>query len=245
MFERERTLPCRDLVNRIELSSPSRIVDLGCGPGNSTAVLAQKWPNAEILGVDSSIEMLKQARASRIKAEWILEDIQRWNSERGFDLVFSNAALQWIADHEREIPRLFNSVANGGALAFQIPTRTDLWNEVLEKLVTNPSWANRFRPVTSNDFFSHKLEFYYSVLSNLSKQIDLWETKYIHILPTPEAVVEWTKGTALRPLLDRLKDANMRNEFLAEYTREITKAFPSQDGKILFPFLRRFVVAYR
>ncbi len=117
------------------------------------------------------MEMLNKARASSIKAEWVKEDILEWNSLHGFDLVFSNASLQWIPDHERQIVRLFNSVADGGALAFQIPTRTDLWYEVLEKLMNGAQWSGRFHDSASSDFYSHKLEFYYNLLSELSREL--------------------------------------------------------------------------
>ncbi len=244
-FEKERTLPCRDLASRIELDAPSRIADLGCGPGNSTAVLAERWPKASILGIDNSPEMLKIARSSQFRADWLETDILRWNPDEQCDLIFSNAALQWIPDHEKEIPRLFELVRRGGALAFQMPTRTDLWFDVLVKLVNSSSWKNQFRSASS-DFYSHELPFYYGLLAKTAGRIDLWETKYFHVLPSPEAVVDWTKGTALRPLLDQLSNANTREAFVSAYTDEIKLAYRKEaDERILFPFLRRFVIAYQ
>ena len=244
-FEKERTLPCRDLASRIELDTPSRIADLGCGPGNSTAVLAERWPKAGILGIDNSPEMLKIARSSKVRAEWMEADILCWNPQEQFDLIFSNAALQWVPDHEKEIPRLFSLVRWGGALAFQMPTRTDLWFDALQTLLNSSAWKNQFQSASS-DFYSHELPFYYRMLAKPAKRIDLWETKYFHVLQSPEAVVEWTKGTALRPLLDQLPDNSAREAFVREYTKETDLAYPRQpDSKILFPFLRRFVVAYR
>jgi trans-aconitate 2-methyltransferase len=244
-FEKERTLPCRDLAFRIELDAPTRIADLGCGPGNSTAVLAGRWPKAGIVGIDNSPEMLKIARSSQVRAEWLETDILRWTPEEQFDLIFSNAALQWVPNHEKEIPRLFGLVRRGGALAFQMPTRTDLWFDVLQKLMNSPLWRNQFRPASS-DFYSHELPFYYGMLAKASRRIDLWDTKYFHVLPSAEAVVDWTKGTALRPLLDRLSDTSAREAFLRAYTDEIKLAYRKEDdGRILFPFLRRFVIAYR
>jgi trans-aconitate 2-methyltransferase len=243
-FERERTLPCHDLVSRIELDAPARIADLGCGPGNSTAVLAERWPNAKLVGIDNSNEMLKTARASKLFAEWDLADIHSWNPSDPFDLVFSNAALQWVPDHKVEIPRLFESVAPRGALAFQIPTHTDLWFSVLQNLTRSDQWKGRLGNLPP-DFYSHDLGFYYNLLCDRSKRIDLWETEYYHILPSPETVVEWTRGTALRPLLERLDDEKLRKSFVEEYTVVISRAYARQrDGNILFTFLRRFVVAY-
>lgn len=244
-FERERTLPCRDLASRIELSSPLTIVDLGCGPGNSTAVLAQRWPNSKIIGIDNSPQMLKIARKSKIRVEWLQADVRQWKPSETFDLIFSNAALQWITNHETELPRIFNYVTEGGAFAFQVPTRTDLWYEVLQKVLNSRTWKEWFRDQVQ-DFDSRELPIYYDILSSRSTNIDLWETEYFHVLPEPSAVVEWTRGTALRSLLDRLPDAKTRDAFVADYTKEIALSYPKRsDGRILFPFLRRFVISYR
>ncbi len=244
-FERERTLPCRDLVARIELPVPSQIIDLGCGPGNSTAVLAERWPNSKLVGIDSSSDMLHIATGSPLRAEWVLEDIRKWTPPSRYDLVFSNAALQWIPDHEREIPRLFDWVAEGGALAFQISTHTDLWYDVLQKFLKSTPWEAQFRDIEP-DFYSYDLAFYYDLLSARSRRVDLWETRYVHILPGPDAIVEWNRGTSLRPILNRLPDAKTQQAFVAEYSEEIARVYPRRpDGKVLFPFLRRFVIAYR
>jgi trans-aconitate 2-methyltransferase len=176
---------------------------------------------------------------------WLKEDIRRWNPKDLFDLICSNAALQWIPNHQKEILRLFHLVAKGGALAFQIPTHTDRWFEVLEKMVKSSRWKDRFRE-RSSDFFSQEFDFYYALLSPTAKRVDLWETKYIHVLPSPDAVVDWTRATALRPLLNLLPDDHVKETFVREYACEITLAYPRErNGKVLFPFLRRFVIAYR
>jgi trans-aconitate 2-methyltransferase len=189
--------------------------------------------------------MLKIARSSSVRAEWMQEDILKWNPADPYDLVFSNAALQWIPNHGTEIVRLFKSVADGGAFAFQISTHTELWYEVLQKLLKSPVWKDRF-PDAKPDFYAHELDFYYDLLSPHSRQVDLWETEYVHVLPGPESVVEWNKGTSLRPVLSRLGDANLQKTFLADYTKDIVRAYPRHDnGTVLFPFLRRFVIAYR
>lgn len=243
-FERERTLPCRDLVNRIELDSPSTVADLGCGPGNSTAVLAERWPGAKLLGVDNSTAMLEKARNSPTTADWVLADIRDWTPGYACDLLFSNAALQWVPDHDRQVPRLFSLVAEDGALAFQIPSGKGAWVEALREVVGLPAWRATL-PESVVDLRTEELSFYYDLLSPLSQRLDLWETEYMHILPGPDSVVEWTSGTALRPLLDRLSEEK-RASFFADYTKAINEAYPGRpDGKVLFPFLRRFVVAYR
>jgi trans-aconitate 2-methyltransferase len=244
-FERERTLPCRDLVARIELESPALIADLGCGPGNSTSVAAGRWPDAKIVGVDSSAEMLKIARGSNLRAEWVLADMREWTPERPYDLLFSNAALQWVAGQETVLPRLFDSVGEGGAFAFQIPSGEGGWSRAIKEVADSPAWRSRFSE-NLLQLSTHELTFYYDLLSPISQRIDLWETQYVHVFPGPEAVVEWTKGTALRPLLDRLPEERERASFLAGYSATIAKAYPRRpDGQVLFPFLRRFVVAYR
>jgi trans-aconitate 2-methyltransferase len=244
-FERERTLPCRDLVARIELESAALIADLGCGPGNSTTVLAQRWPAAKVVGIDSSEEMLKTARKSSLPAEWLLADMREWNPGHPYDLVFSNAALQWVGNHQIELPRLFRFVGAGGAFAFQIPAGEGDWTRTIREVAEGPAWRGRFSESVL-DLETHQLGFYYDLLSPLCRRIDLWETQYVHILSGPEGVVEWTKGTALRPMLDRLPEDGERASFLADYAAAITKAYPRRpDGKVLFPFLRRFVAAYR
>ncbi len=244
-FERERTLPCRDLVSKIELESPQSIVDLGCGPGNSTAVLATRWPRAKITGVDHSEDMLAKARKVSNAVEWRLCDIRDWSPERPFDLVFSNAVFQWLPDQELELPRLFSHVASGGVFAFQIPSGEGEWTAAVRQVVKLPAWRDRFKG-NFTDLRTPDISFYYDLLSPLSRRIDAWQTQYVHVFSAPEMVVEWTSGTALRPVLDRLSDKQERKAFLTAYTERILGAYPRRpDGRVLFPFLRRFVVAYK
>lgn len=244
-FERERTIPCRDLVNRIELDSPSSVVDLGCGPGNSTAVLLERWPNAEVLGLDSSAEMLENARRSPLRATWLQTDITGWQPGRRFQLLFSNAVFQWIPDHRMQVPRLFDMVSEGGALAVQIPSGRGPWVEAVRETANSPAWKSRL-PESVLNLGTEELPFYYDLLCSTADRIDLWETEYVHVLPSPESVLEWTRGSALRPLLDRLPDDGLRRSFVSDYTARIVERYPAHpDGKVLFPFLRRFWIAYR
>jgi trans-aconitate 2-methyltransferase len=244
-FERERTLPCRDLVSRIELESPQSIVDLGCGPGNSTQVLAERWPAAKITGVDNSEDMLARARKSSVAADWRLSDIREWSPDHPFELVFSNAVYQWLPNQDVELPRLFRSVAANGVFAFQIPSGEGEWTTAIRRVAELPAWEGRFKD-NLVDLRTPDVSFYYDLLSPLSRRIDAWQTQYVHVFPAPEMVVEWTSGTALRPLLDLLSDKEERAAFLADYTEEVSKAYQRRaDGNVLFPFLRRFVVAYR
>ncbi len=244
-FERERTLPCRDLVGRVELQSPTSIVDLGCGPGNSTSVLAERWPSARLVGVDSSEKMLESARKSGVSAEWVLADMSKWVPEQSFDLVFSNAALQWLVNQEHQVPRLFMSVSKNGAFAFQIPSGEGEWTKALREVAESSPWRGRF-PEDLVDLSTNGLDFYYDLLSPLSSRVDMWETEYVHVFPGTQSIVEWTSGTAMRPVLDRLTEPQMRGSFLTEYAAAVGRSYHLRpDGKVLFPFLRRFLVAYR
>jgi trans-aconitate 2-methyltransferase len=244
-FERERTLPCRDLVARIELPSPTSIIDLGCGPGNSTSVLAENWPSSKLVGLDNSEKMLESARKSGVRADWVLADMSKWVPERPFDLVVSNAALQWLVNQEHQVPRLFMSVSPGGAFAFQVPSGHGEWAKALKEVAESDAWRGRFSP-NLVDLRTHDLRFYYDLLSPMSSRVDMWETEYIHVFPGPESIVEWTTGTAVRPMLDRLADEEERRSFVADYSAAVARAYGrGPDGKVLFPFLRRFLVAYR
>ncbi|MGA9838832.1 MAG: methyltransferase domain-containing protein [Thermoplasmata archaeon] len=245
-FEQERALPCRDLIGRIGGLSPLRIVDLGCGTGTSTRLLRERWPAAQILGVDSSPEMIAEARSSGVVAEWSLADIRTWSPDRPVDLVFSNAALQWVGAHDRIFPRLLEHVATGGALAVQMPFN---WESpayrCLRGVVESPTWSSRWGRdlVTIHDF---PPAFYYDLLSSACRQVDLWETEYIHVLPDPDAIVEWMKGTGMRPYLDSLGSESGRTAFLREISSGVAASYPPQsDGRVLFAFRRLFLVAYR
>jgi trans-aconitate 2-methyltransferase len=247
-FERERTLPCRDLVARLNLPSPSRIVDLGCGPGTSTAVLHERWPDAEVTGVDRSAEMLDSARASHPGFRWIESDLARWEPDGSYPLVFSNAALQWIDDHPHLIPRLWSWVPTGGALAFQVPARQEPrpgWIDALEALLRRPRWATS-PPYVDAATPVLPIAAYSDLLGPESTRLELWDTEYVHVFSAAKDVVEWVRGTGLRPWLQALRDDQDREAFLADFTAEVALRYPTRDhGRVLFPFLRRFVIAYR
>jgi trans-aconitate 2-methyltransferase len=247
-FERERTLPCSDLVHRIDLESPQRVVDLGCGPGNSTAVLARRWAGATLIGVDQSPEMLRIARGSGVRARWIGADLREWTPDEPLDLVFSNAALQWLPDHPQAIPRLWAWVKPGGALGFQVPARPDpapAWVRALEAVVGQERWRGYAEPDAA-DSNVLSLGEYYELLAGSAQRVDLWDVEHDHVLDGPAAIVEWTQSTALRPTLARMPSEADRSAFLDEYAAEIRRRYRTfPNGTVLFPFLRRFVVAYR
>jgi trans-aconitate 2-methyltransferase len=248
-FSEERTRACRDLATRILVEPVRRVIDLGCGPGNSTEVLASLWPEAEITGLDNSPEMIEDARRKHPDWLWIAGDVSTWasNSTEQFDIICSNAALQWVPDHDVVYPRLLSRVAPGGALAVQVPNNFDgPGNRFMREVAASPAWKRHFPPGRVREWHVHDRSFYYDVLAPHATRLDMWETEYIHVLPTVEAIVEWYRGTALRSFLDVLKTTKDRDRFAADYLERIRTAFtPRPDGRVLFPFRRLFVVAYR
>lgn len=245
-FGGERTQPVRDLICRILLENPPLIMDLGCGPGNSTAELRTRWPGSRIVGLDSSLEMIARARRSYAQGEWQVGDATCWIAEEPFSLVFSNAMLHWVHDHERVCPRLLDQVAPGGALAIQVPAHYDspLHREILD-VSRDPAWTGRMdgaRAALTN----HPPEFYYDLLGPRARRLDLWQTTYYHVLAGPEGVLEWFRGSGLRPFLEALADDEERLRFEALLLERYKSTYPRRaDGRILFPFLRLFFVAYR
>jgi trans-aconitate 2-methyltransferase len=242
-FGEERTRPCRDLAARIALTHVRRAIDLGCGPGNSTAVLADRWPDAELTGLDGSPEMIETARQSYPAHRWVLGDIPKWAAaaEERFDVVFSNAALQWVTDHAANYPRILDRVADGGALAIQIPAYADA---PCQNALREMASVGRLREVET--WHTHEPPFYYDALAPLAKYLDMWETTYLHVMPNVEAIVEWYKGSALRPYLQALDSPAEGERFLAEYLDRIRPHYmPRPDGRVLFPFRRIFAIAYR
>jgi trans-aconitate 2-methyltransferase len=245
-FERERSLPARDLLARLSDRDPSRVVDLGCGTGTSTALLRDRWPGAQVVGLDSSPEMIAAARKGDPAVEWTLGDVRSWDPETPFDVVFSNAALHWVEHHAELFPRLLRRTAPGGTLAVQMPINSEspahrAVREVAESALWAAKWgADLARPKVGSP------EFYYNLLAAGSSSVEVWETEYVHVLPDAAAVLEWVKGTTLRPFLDRLSSAGDQKAFLDQILRKIEAGYaPQSDGHVLFPFRRLFVVAHR
>ncbi len=243
-FDRERTQPAIDLAARIEIVEPQSIIDLGCGPGNSTAVLQARWPSAELTGLDSDAEMLSAARQKLPKVNWVQADAGTWQPDRQYDVVFSNAMLQWLPDHARVIQNWFSAVAEGGALAGQIPVNFNapVHQHILE-VADDPRWRKTTEPAKRSLKAGEPAD-YYEILSKLSKRVELWVTDYIHQLDGPGEIVHWMRGTGLRPYLNVL-DAREQREFEAELLARLEKSYPPQtNGKVLYPFRRLFFVAY-
>ena len=245
-FGNERTRPAIDLVSRIQLDSPRAVVDLGCGPGNSTAVLKRRWPGARVVGIDSSPEMIDAARAADPPGEWVVADLQRWRPREQFDVVFSNATLQWVPDHGSLLAQLFAHVGSGGALAIQIPSRTyALVRTLIHEIAADPAWASRMtKPLML--LTMEPLTFYYDRLAPLARSVDAWETEYLHVLTSHAAVVDWISSTGLRPFLQALDTEAEREHFVAMLSERVRESYEVRpDGNVLLPFRRIFVIAYR
>jgi trans-aconitate 2-methyltransferase len=241
-FASERSRPAMELLARVPLRAPARVIDLGCGPGNSTAILAARWPQAEIEGLESSPDMLTRAHASGLRAKWIDSDIESWASSDPYDVIFSNAALHWIPDHHLLLPRLMSYVADGGALAFQVPRNFDAPSHVLmQQVAESGPWAAKLADACQMNVLSP--EVYFDILAPLAKSVDIWETTYIHVLEGEDPVLAWVSGTGLRPFVQPL-DNEEREAFFARYRTRLREAYPRRaDGKTLFPFQRLFAIA--
>jgi trans-aconitate 2-methyltransferase len=245
-FERERTQPAIDLAARIELTNPQRVIDLGCGPGNSTAVLQARWPNAELTGLDSDPAMIVAARKSDSHITWVQADASTWGADAQYDLVFSNALLQWLPDHATVIPRWFKAIASGGALAVQIPSHLNsaVHRHILE-VAADSRWNVR-TTLAAQAINSAEPHTYYDALCEQAYRIELWVTEYCHVLQGPEEIVNWMRGTGLRPFLNALRDDAERGVFEAKLLELLVESYPPRrDGKVLFPFRRLFFVAYQ
>jgi len=242
-FNSERLQPALDLLARIPAEAPASVVDLGCGPGNVTGALRARWPDAKIIGVDGSLEMLARARAALPDVAWIEADMGSWQPEAPADVIYSNAALHWLDDHHQVFPRLLEHVAPGGFLAAQMPRN---WlapsHTLITEIVTQGPWREKLEPLL-RPAPSHAPEVYYDILAPLSRSLAIWETEYCQILEGENPVAEFVKGSQLKRFLDAL-DEPERSRFEAAYRERILQAYPKQDdGKTLFPFRRLFIVA--
>jgi trans-aconitate 2-methyltransferase len=245
-FETERTRGASDLLTNIRIESPRNIVDLGCGPGNSTALLWRRWPGARVIGIDSSPEMIGAAKRAYPDREWRCDDIASYAPPEGVDVLFSNAAIHWLPNHRELVRRLLGHVAPGGVLAFQIPSRTfPRVRELIFEISRWPQWDERMAGARSA-LTMESPEFYYDVLAADAKSVDIWETEYIHVMETASSIVDWVAGTGLRPFVAKLETQGERLVFFKELYRRVMSEYPERaDGKVLFPFRRTFVVAYR
>ena len=242
-FEAEREQVVHDLIARVP-AAPRAIVDLGCGPGTSTRLLGQRFPQARIVGIDNSEPMLAVARERASAATFQRADIRDWRPEAPVDLVFADSALQWIDDHETLLARLMDWLAPGGALAVQMPDNRQEPSHALMRLIAaDGPWADRLVPIAKTRAVIAEYEEYYRWLRPLSASLDIWQTAYIHPLDGIEAIVDWFRGSALRPFLAPLSGAE-RETFLARYRRDLSESYEAEaDGKVLFVYPRLFLLA--
>jgi trans-aconitate 2-methyltransferase len=243
----DRGRPFHDLLARVGASEPATVVDLGCGPGGLTRVLADRWPAAYVLGVDSSAQMIERAveRAVPGRLEFVLGDVQEWAPEAPLDVIFSNATLQWVPGHADLMTRWVESLAPGGWLAVQMPSNFDAPSHALmRELAESPRWRDQLAGRLRHGDAVEEPATYLDALAGAGCAVDVWQTTYLHVLPGDDAVLDWVTGTGLRPVLDALSPAGAA-EFVETYRRELRVAYPRQAYGTVFPFRRTFVVAQR
>lgn len=244
-FADHRLRPALDLLNRVDLESPDTVYDLGAGAGNVTELLARRWPDARVIGVDSSEEMLRKAAERAANIEWEVGDIGSWRPQPPAELIFSNAALHWVKGHRKLFASLMSSVVSGGVLAVQMPRNFGAPSHTsISEAAMGGAWRQKLEPILQPAPVELP-PFYIKTLSPLCRSLDVWETEYMQILTGDNPVKEWTKGTWLKPLLDALEEPE-RSEFESAYAELTAAAYPPQpDGTTIFPFKRLFIVATR
>ena len=242
-FEDDREHVVQDLLRRAP-AAPLRIVDLGCGPGTSTRLLVERYPHAQITAVDISPFMLEVAARRAPGPEFVCADLNAWEPPHPLDLVFADSALQWIGDHETLFTRLMGWLAPGGALAVQMPdNRQEPSHALMRMVAADGPWADRLVPVAKTRAVIADYNDYYRWLRPLCAKLDIWQTAYIHPLEGVEGIVDWFRGSALRPFLAPLSSAE-REEFLARYRRDLSESYQvEEDGRVLFVYPRLFLLA--
>ena len=245
-FEDERTRPARDLLAQVPLDQVRHGIDLGCGPGNSTELLIERWGTAGISGLDSDANMIEAARKRLPDTHFDLADLASWQPTQPQDLLFANAVFQWLPDHAEIFDRLMDGLAPGGVLAVQMP---DNLNEpshlMMEETAQDGPWRDAFVKSPARRLPLPAPSAYYDKLIGKSARLDIWHTVYNHPMGGAEGIVEWVKGTGLMPYLQRVAPEEHAH-FIADYTARIAKAYPLlADGKALFRFPRLFIVAVR
>lgn len=253
-FADERGRPFVDLISRIGAPAPAAVVDLGCGPGNLTRLLAERWPQAQVTGLDSSPEMIAAARRDVVRPDgdgslsFGVADLREWRPDAPVDVLVSNATLQWVGGHLDLLPRLVEAVAPGGWLAFQVPGNfAEPSHEIRRVLADEAPYVAHTRGLATPA--SHDPAVYLEALAALGCAVDAWETTYLHVLSTradPDPVFTWVSGTGARPTLQALEaeSAGLRGEFEEEFKARLRAAYPPSDrGRVLLPFRRVFVVA--
>jgi trans-aconitate 2-methyltransferase len=246
-FKDERTQPSIDLVNKIKIDyTPVNIVDIGCGPGSSSQILTEKWPSAHLVGVDSSPNMIEKANKDFPQNEWFLADAFEFNYPKKFDIVFSNATIQWIANHKLLMYKFHDMLSARGVLAIQIPLFWDMAiGKSIAKIALEDHWKHKLEDV-ENLFTIHDHHYYYDILSGLFSRIEIWKSSYIHVMESYKSILEMIRSTGLKPYLERLKSKEEKSLLEEKVLESIKDEYIIQkDGKVLFPFKRLFFTAYK
>lgn len=248
-FGDHRLRPALELLERVPLAAPRAVYDLGCGPGEVTRLLADRWPSTTVYGLDNSPQMLKKAAEETSRVQWIEADIEGWTPTEAPDLIYSNATLHWVPDHQALFPRLLGFMRPRGCLAVQMPLS---WDQPSHRLMrtTLAEGGPHGSPLGSAELresvgrrWVEDAGYYYNLLASAAGSLDIWETEYLQVLEGEDPVLEWVKGTGLRPILNSL-DAAERDIFLAAYAQRLREAYPMRpDGRTLYPFRRLFIVA--
>jgi trans-aconitate 2-methyltransferase len=246
-FEKERTRPARDLLQVVPLTEAARAADLGCGPGNSTELIAERYPSAFIVGVDSSEAMIEAARKRLPSLHFELCAIEDWKEKGPWDLLYANASLQWAPNHAALLPKLAARLAPGGSLAVQMPDNlSEPSHEGMRIAAARTPFATRLAEAAKARTLLGSPDWYYALLKPLTSNVDIWRTTYFHPLAGGlDAVVEWVRGTGLRPFLAPLRE-NEQAIFIDVYKKELEATYkPLADGTVILPFPRLFIVATR
>lgn len=245
-FETERTRPARELIARIPAIHVGSATDLGCGPGNSTELLRCAWPQAKITGLDNSLSMLEQAQARLRDCHFMPADIRNWQATAPQDVIFANASLQWLDQHQKLLPQLVAQLAAYGVLAIQMPDNLEEpSHRLMREVAARAEWQQKISSRAAGRKKLLTAQQYYDLLSLAGCSVDIWRTTYYHLMPDAAAIIDWLKATGLRPFLASLNE-NDQQRFLQQYLAEIRQAYPPQiDGKVLLAFPRLFMVAQK
>ncbi|WP_431145765.1 trans-aconitate 2-methyltransferase [Pseudomonas alvandae] len=246
-FEQERTRPSRDLLAAIPQIQARQVIDLGCGPGNSTELLVDHFRSATVRGLDSSADMVEAARKRLPTVTFDTADIGRWNENGPFDVIFANAVLQWLQDHATLLPSLVDKLTPGGSLAIQMPdTLHQPSHRLMRDIAVRGPWTSQLAGAADSRTEVEDASTYYSILKPHCSRVDVWRTTYHHPLAGgASGIVEWFKGSGLRPFLEPLDEAQ-REDYLKQYHQAVEQAYPAlDDGSVLLPFPRLFIVATR
>lgn len=243
-FKKERTQPSVDLANRIHIENPKRIIDIGCGPGNSTAVLKSRFPDSYVLGVDFSPNMIERAKSDYPELDFMLfdatSDFEKLDGK--FDVVFSNACIQWVPDHKRLLCNMMAILNAGGVMAVQVPNQAKMpIHKIIKKVTSSEKWKSCFEK--GREFYNLTEEEYFNLLSSISSDFSMWQTTYFHRMPSQQSIIEWYSSTGLKPYLDLLGD-NQKQELKEDTLEKVKMYYPVQNnGEVIFKFDRLFFVA--